>query len=106
MRGTIYQIALIALGTVAAIFFGCFLYRELFPEYRIYQNDYIALEQFRSTYSGEPPPDFTKEVKQIVIEREDKGPPTIDRCISCHVALEFTHFSPTKVEKDAQGKPV
>lgn len=109
-----YQISLIALGITATGMFGVFLYRELFPEYRIYQDDYVALEKFLSTYTHEPPPSFKAGVKQILIEREDHGPPKIDRCISCHVALQFPHFSPTKIaydingniERDGQGNPV
>lgn len=103
MRSEGYQIALIFLGIVATAFLGAFLYREVFPEYKIYQEDYIALEKFRSTYTGEQPPDFKVGVKQILIEREDKGPPTIDRCTSCHVALQIPHFSPTKIAKDING---
>jgi len=75
----------------------------MFPEYRIYQNDYMALEAFRATYSGEPPPVFSPGVKQIVFEREDKGPARIDRCISCHVALQLPHFSPTQIAHDVNG---
>jgi mono/diheme cytochrome c family protein len=100
----IYQISLISLGVIATALFGVFVYRELFPEYKIYQNDYIALEKFRSTYTGEPPPAFQEGVKQIVLLRKDLGPPTIDRCTSCHVALEFPHFSPTKIAYDINGK--
>lgn len=102
-RSDLYQLLLIVLGAVAVVMFGVFLHRELFPEYRIYQNDYVALEKFRSTYTGVPPPAFSEGVKQIVIEREDRGPPTIDRCISCHVALQFSHFSPTKIAHDING---
>lgn len=98
-----YQIALIALGLVALSLFALFLYRELFPEYRIYQNDYIHLEKFRSSYTHQPPPLFETGVKQIVMEREDRGPPAIDRCISCHVALQYTHFSPTQIARDRNG---
>ena len=97
-----YQYALILLATVATLLFGSFFYREVFPEYKIYQKDYVALEEFRSTYTHEPPPAFSYGIKQIVLERADKGPPTIDRCISCHVALEFSHFSPTKLVKGEQ----
>lgn len=103
MRSEGYQIALIFLGIVATAFLGVFLYREVFPEYKIYQDDYIALEKFRSSYTGEQPPGFKVGVKQILIEREDKGPPTIDRCTSCHVALQIPHFSPTKIAKDING---
>lgn len=104
--GTTYQWVLIVLGLVASLLFGAFFYRELFPEYRIYQKDYVALEQFRSTYTHEPPPVFKEGVKQILIEREDKGPPLVDRCISCHVALQVEAFSPTKIEKDLNGNIV
>lgn len=103
IKSEAYQWALIGLGAIATVMLGVFLYRELFPEYRIYQNDYIALEKFRSSYTHESPPAFQPGVKQIVIEREDHGPPTIDRCISCHVALQFGHFSATKIAHDNNG---
>lgn len=103
MRSDLYQIALIFLGVVVTALFGVFFYREIFPEYKIYQNDYVALEDFRSTYSGSPPPAFNKGIQQIVMERSDKGPAKIDRCISCHVTMKFNHFSPTKIAKDFNG---
>lgn len=103
MRTEKYQLFLILLGLVATCLFGAFFYREIFPEYRIYQDDYVALEQFRSGYTGEPAPDFKFGIKQIVLERDDKGPPTIDRCISCHVATDLSHFSPTKIARDING---
>lgn len=101
---TKFQTALILLGLLVAVLFAFFLFREINPEYRIYQDDYVALEQFRSRLTGEPPPPFSKGVKQIVIEREDKGPPLIDRCITCHVAMEIEAFSPTRLKKDPEGK--
>lgn len=100
------QIALIATGVLVTAFFGVFLWREVFPEYKIYQEAYVALEDFRSTYTHQPPPAFSYGVKQIVMEKADKGPPDIDRCTSCHVALEFSHFSPTKIAKDINGKTI
>nr|HEV8051413.1 c-type cytochrome [Parachlamydiaceae bacterium] len=103
MRSERYQIALIILGVLATALFAYFLYREIFPEYRIYQDDYVALENFRSQYLGEPPPEFKKGVKQIVFEREDKGPASIDRCISCHVAVQLPYFSPTRIDHDVNG---
>lgn len=103
MRSDLYQYTLIGLGVAATVMMGAFWHRELFPEYKIYQNHYIALEEFRATYTGEPPPPFQSGIKQIVMEREDKGPAAIDRCISCHVALEFAHFSPTKIVYDKNG---
>jgi len=103
MRSERYQIVLISLGIVAAIFLGAFLYRELFPEYRIYQDDYVELEKFRSTYTGEPASAFQMGVKQIVFERDDKGPAHIDRCTSCHAAEEIPDFSPTKIALDVNG---
>lgn len=102
----VFQLSLIVLSIVATVLFGFFLYRELFPEYKIYQKAYVALEEFRSTYTGKPPPPFKFGVKQIVIPKPDKGPETIDRCISCHVALEFEHFSPTIIERDVNGNIV
>lgn len=106
MRSDLYQIFLIVLGLIAASFFGVFLWREIDPEYLIYQNDYIKLEEFRSTYTGESPPPFSKGVKQILIEREDKGPSIIDRCTSCHVALEIPDFSATKIAYDINGNVI
>ena len=97
---------LIGLAVAAALLFGVFFYREVFPEYRIYQDAYVELEQFRSTYTGESPPLFQYGVKQIVLLRADNGPETIDRCISCHVALKFDHFSPTLVAQDINGKMI
>lgn len=106
MRGETYQIALITLGVAATALMGVFLYREIFPEYKIYQNDYVALEKFRSSYTGEAPPAFSEGVKQIVINAKDNGPPIIDRCISCHVALQIPAFSPTRLDTDINGKVV
>lgn len=103
MRSERYQIALITLGVISTALFAYFLYREIYPEYKIYQKDYVALEEFRSTYTGEPPPAFKFGVKQIVFEREDKGPAKIDRCTSCHVAVQLPHFSPTKIAHDENG---
>lgn len=102
-RGDTYQYVLISSGVLATLLFGAFAYREMFPEYLIYQKDYVALEKFRSQYTGDLPPLFKEGVKQIVIEREDKGPALIDRCTSCHVALQIEDFSPTKVARDING---
>jgi len=98
-----FQITLIVLGFIATLLFAVFVWREAFPEYKIYQKNYVALEKFRSTYTGEAPPDFSIGIKQIVILKEDKGPAKIDRCISCHVALEYSHFSATKIARDLNG---
>lgn len=106
MRGDFYQILLILAGVTVTALFGAFLYREIFPEYKLYQEDYVALEEFRSSYTHEFPPSFQYGIKQIVLEREDNGPPVIDRCTSCHVALEIPYFSPTKLAHDANGKPI
>lgn len=106
MREDIQQILLILSGIIVASLFGVFVYREIFPEYKIYQNDYIALETFRSTYTQESLPPFQTGIKQIVMDREDNGPPIIDRCISCHVALQIPYFSPTKIAHDLNGNIV
>lgn len=99
----INQIFLIISGLMVTLLFGIFLYREIFPEYKIYQKDYLALEKFHSESTHEPPPAFALGIKQIVIEREDRGPPVIDRCTSCHVALQIPYFSPTKIAQDING---
>lgn len=106
MRGDWFQVSLIFLAVLVTAFFGGFLYRELFPEYKKYQNTYVALEEFRSTYTGQPPPPFDSKIKQIVLEQDDKGPAVIDRCTSCHVAVQFSHFSPTRTAEDINGNPV
>lgn len=103
-RSDWWQVTLIALGVLVTSLFGVYVYRELFPEYKIYQNAYLELEQFRSTYTGEPVPPFKGGIKQIVLEREDKGPAKIDRCTSCHVAMKFEHFSPTRIARDVNGE--
>jgi cytochrome c2 len=103
MKSSYSQILLIISGFIATALLGIFFYREISPEYRIYQDKYVALEEFRSTYTNEPPPPFKIGVKQIVIEKEDKGPAVIDRCISCHVALQIEDFSPTKITRDING---
>jgi mono/diheme cytochrome c family protein len=106
MRSERYQIALIIFGLLASALFSYFLYKELFPEYKIYQDNYITLEEFRSEYTGESPPDFKVGVKQIVFEGQDNGPAKIDRCTSCHVAVQLPHFSPTKIAHDLNGNIV
>ncbi len=102
-RETLYQSALILLGFIATALFAIFFYREIAPEYLLYQKAYVALEEFRSEYTGEPPPDFKLGIKQIVIPSKNKGPEVVDRCISCHVALKFESFSPTKIAQDLNG---
>lgn len=103
MQADRYQYALIGLGIIATAMMGIFFYREIFPEYRIYQNDYLALEEFRSSYTGQPLPPFKEGVKQIVHERSDNGPAEVQRCTSCHVALDLSYFSPTTLQYDANG---
>ncbi len=98
-----YQIALIATAVLVTALFGVFLYREIYPQYKEFQKIYVELEEFRSTYTGTPPPPFSFGIKQIVIPDEDRGPAKIDRCISCHVALDFEHFSPTTLARDVNG---
>lgn len=100
------QYVLIGLGVVATALLGAFFYREAFPEYLIYQKDYVALEKFRASYTPGGVAPFQEGVKQIVIEREDKGPPLIDRCVSCHVALRIEAFSPMRIQKDINGNNV
>jgi mono/diheme cytochrome c family protein len=106
MRHNWYQYTLIAAGIIATVLIGIFWQRELFPEYKIYQDDYIALEKFKSTESDEPIPVFQGGIKQIVFEHKDNGPPGIERCVSCHVTLDIPYFSPTKIDRDINGNLV
>lgn len=100
---TLYQSLLIVLGVITTLFLGVFFWREMAPEYRLYQDAYVALEEFRSTYTGEPPSPFSVGIKQILLPRKDKAPEVVDRCISCHLATKFEHFSPTMIAKDING---
>lgn len=103
MRGDKYQLTLIGLGVVVSGMFSAFLYKELFPEYKIYQKGYVALEEFRSEITKEPPPPFEMGVKQIVIDSGAGKSQDVDRCTSCHVAMQYSHFSPTKLGLDING---
>ena len=103
MRGNRYQIALITSGMLVTVLLACFFFRELFPEYKVYQKRYVELEKFRSEYTGENIPPFRFGIKQVVLENPDKGPFVIDRCTSCHVALNLPHFSQTRLEPDENG---
>ena len=102
-RADLAQIVLIVAGCLVTALFAVFLHREIFPEYKIYQHDYLALEEFRSSYTHQPVPLFKIGIKQLVMEKENRGPPVINRCTSCHVALEVPYFSPTKVARDSNG---
>ncbi len=106
MRGEWWQVALISLLGLTAALFGVFLYREVYPQYKIFQNAYVELEAFRSSITGEAPAPFDKGVQQIVLVQPHSAPEIIDRCISCHVALKLTHFSPTKVAQDVNGSVI
>ncbi len=105
-RGQFYQLSLIVLFIVATVLYGAFFMREVNPEYRQFQQTYETLEEFRSEITREPPAPFRRGVKQLVLVQEDNGPEVIDRCTTCHVALEFSHFSPTKIAEDVNGNVI
>ena len=67
MRSDFYQVVLIFLGVVVTALW-VFLYREFFPNIGFIKTIISHSKNFRSTYTGEPPPDFKQGVKQIVIE--------------------------------------
>lgn len=102
----LYQFSLIFFAFIVLFGVGAFVYHELFPEYKIYQDAYQDLEQFRASYTGQSPAPFTKGIKQIVLPDPQNGPEIIDRCISCHVALDLPHFSPTRVATDVNEQPI
>lgn len=106
MRADRYQFILIAFGLIVTGLLGIFVYFEMFPEYKKYQDAYVQLEEFRAELINQPAPPFKRGVKQLMLPRTDTGPETIDRCISCHVAMKFSHFSETKVATDINGEPV
>lgn len=106
MKEDTYQILLIISGVIVSALLAAFFYQEVFPEYKIYQKDYVALEEFRSSYTHESSPPFQYGIKQIVLEREDRGPAEIDRCTTCHVALQIPYFSPIKIAHDGDGNPI
>lgn len=103
MYGRAFQYVLIALLILVGGFFSIFFYRELFPEYRIYQNAYVELEQMRARATQTEPSAFAFGIKQIVLSQPSGGPETIDRCTSCHVALDVEAYSPTKLKRDLNG---
>ncbi|MFC2049279.1 c-type cytochrome, partial [Chlamydiota bacterium] len=102
----LYQYALIGFALLVVLGIGAFIYRELFPEYKKYQYAYDGLEKFRSSYTHEPPAPFSKGIKQILLPQSSGGPELIDRCTSCHVAVDLPHFSPTRLALDVNDKHI
>lgn len=105
-RKQIEYIAMIGCSTLTMAFFSVFAYREIFPEYKAYQKHYVKLEEKKAKLLGEPAAPFKSRIKQIVMQDEPGRAPRIDRCTSCHVALELPHFSPTRIKKDINGETV
>lgn len=100
----LYQFFLIFFAFLVFLGVGIFVYYELFPEYKEYQSIYEDLESFRAGYTGEKPAPFHKGIKQILVPNETGGPEIIDRCTSCHVAIDLPHFSPTRVALDVNDQ--
>ncbi|MDR3625100.1 MAG: c-type cytochrome [Chlamydiales bacterium] len=101
-----YQIVIVAMLVVVLILAGYFIYQEIFPEYKLYQDAYISLEEFRSTYSKEKSPLFKQGVKQVVIPAPSGCNDSVDRCVSCHIAVKLSYFSPTRIVYDINGEMV
>ncbi|MCC5832211.1 MAG: c-type cytochrome [Chlamydiales bacterium] len=101
-----YQLSLLFFALLSVFGVGYFAYKEFFPEYKTYQHAYIDLERFRSSYTGEKPAPFSTGIKQILIADEKNGPEIIDRCISCHVAIDLPHFSPLRVARDVNDQVI
>jgi mono/diheme cytochrome c family protein len=106
MKQNFYQISLILFAVLLILGIASFAYRELFPEYKSYQYAYKALEKFRAEYTEQSPPPFSMGIKQILVPKGKEGPEKIDRCTSCHVAIDLPHFSPTRLIHDPEGNPV
>lgn len=103
MQGRRFQYCLILLSIAVTGFVGLYFLREIFPEYRLYQKAYVALEHFRAEKTQSPPSTFQFGVKQIVLPQPNNAPEIIDRCISCHVSLDVESYSPTRLQKDVNG---
>ncbi len=101
-----YQMALILLSFCIIVLLGVFIYNEVFPEYKHYQKAYTAIEDFRSEITGDPTPEFSYGVKQVLIPQDHQGPEEVDRCTSCHVAINLPHFSPLTPKRDINGNLV
>lgn len=99
-----YQLALIFFSTCVVILMGAFIYFELFPEYKVYQEAYVDLEKFRSEMTGDPVPQFSYGVKQTLIPSDHVGPEAVDRCMSCHVPVNLPHFSKEILRRDINGE--
>lgn len=114
MKQDYYQWALIGFSAVAMATLGAFVYREVFPEYKVYQHRYVALETWKAKETGEPVAPFKSGIKQIVMPTTPTGPVDVDRCSSCHVAMDLPHFMPARVStdingqvrRDARGRPI
>jgi len=105
-RQDFYQIALVGFSALICIGIASFVYREIFPEYKTYQKAYSRLEAFRSGYSHESPAPFSTGIKQILLVHETQNSESVDRCVSCHVAMDLPHFSPTRIAHNLNGQPL
>lgn len=103
MYGRAFQYSLIILLLLVGAFLSLFFFRELYPEYRLYQNAFVALEQLRAQVTHTEPSLFHYGVKQIVLTHPNGAQESIDRCTSCHVALDVESYSPTRLVKDVNG---
>ncbi|MFN0064865.1 MAG: cytochrome c [Chlamydiales bacterium] len=101
-----YQYSLIFFALLVIFAVGIFVYKEIFPQYKKYQYVYKDVEKFRSSITGERPTPFDLGIKQILIPDPENGPELIDRCTSCHLAMNLPHFSPTRVALDVNDNPI
>jgi mono/diheme cytochrome c family protein len=104
MKQEYYQWALIGFSGIVMATLSFFVYKEVFPEYKLYQNRYVELEAYRAQQLKQPPAPFKKGIKQIVMPTTPTGPVEIDRCSSCHVAMDLPHFMPMRVSTDIKGQ--
>ncbi len=101
-----YQVALIFFALLVVFGVGVFIYKEMFPEYKTYQYAYQNLEKFRSTITKEKPAPFEMGIKQIMLLNKENGPEIIDRCTTCHLAMNLPHFSSTRLARDVNDNPL
>lgn len=82
------------------IFFSVFIF-EFDKDYADYQNEYkeLALQMAKTDEKKQLINDFEIEIKQVIVQDLNR----VDRCISCHVAVEQKEFS--EVEQPLSAHP-
>lgn len=100
-----YQYTLIGLIGASTLLLGVFFIREVDPPYKEYQRRFVDIEELRAEMNGEEVAPFKYGIKQILM-KEGKGVETIDRCTTCHVALDISDYAARIPYLDLEGKTI